>query len=146
SKTKFRMKRPKMAGQKSVIVVGAGVAGLAAAIRLAEAGVSVSIVEARERIGGRVYTVRARGSSVPIEYGAEFIHGKPRETWELLEQNRVKTSEVEGDAWCISPKGLAPCDFFSDADRILEKMDDSSVDESFQSFLKRCFPNPSKDP
>jgi monoamine oxidase len=140
------MKRPKMAGQKSVIVVGAGVAGLAAAIRLAEAGVSVSIVEARERIGGRVYTVRARGSSVPIEYGAEFIHGKPRETWELLEQNRVKTSEVEGDAWCISPKGLAPCDFFSDADRILEKMDDSSVDESFQSFLKRCFPNPSKDP
>lgn len=135
-----------MADQKSVIVVGAGVAGLAAAIRLAEAGFSVSIVEARERIGGRVYTGRARGLSAPIEYGAEFIHGKPPEIWGILEQNGVKTGEVEGDAWCVSTKGLAPCDFFSDADRILEKMDDSSADESFQSFLNRCFPNRSQDP
>lgn len=135
-----------MAEQKSVIVVGAGVAGLAAAIQLAEAGLSVSILEARDRIGGRVYTERARGLSAPVEYGAEFIHGKAREIWDPLEQSRVKVHEVDGDMWCITPEGLAPCDFFSDADRIVEAMDDSSEDESFFSFLERRFPNPSRDP
>jgi monoamine oxidase len=139
------MTLPKKEEQKSVIVVGAGVAGLAAAIQLAEAGLSVSILEARDRIGGRVYTGRAQGLSAPIEYGAEFIHGKAREIWNPLEQAGVRTSEVDGDMWCASPKGLAPCDFFSDADRILEAMDDSSEDESFQSFLEGRFPNPTQD-
>lgn len=129
-----------------MIVVGAGVAGLAAAIQLAEAGLSVSILEARDRIGGRVYTERARGLNAPIEYGAEFIHGKARAIWDALEQAGVRTSEVDGDMWCVSPNGLAPCDFFPDAGRILEAMDDSSDDESFLSFLERRFPNPSRDP
>jgi monoamine oxidase len=140
------MKQLKTAQPKSVIVVGAGVAGLAAAIRLADAGLSVVILEARDRTGGRVYTVRPPGLNAPIEYGAEFIHGKPREIWDPLEQGKVKISEVDGIPWCVSPKGLAPCDFFSEADRILESMDDSSPDESFLSFLERRFPNASKDP
>ena len=139
------MHRANISKQKSMIVVGAGVAGLAAAVRLAEAGISVSILEARERIGGRVYTERARGLTAPVEYGAEFIHGKPRQIWDLLTQNEVKVSEVEGDPWCVSPTRLAPCDFFSEADRILEAMEDSSPDESFLSFLERRFPTPSQD-
>jgi monoamine oxidase len=139
------MHRANISKQKSMIVVGAGVAGLAASVRLAEAGISVSILEARERIGGRVYTERARGLTAPVEYGAEFIHGKPREIWDLLTQNEVKVSEVEGDPWYVSPTRLAPCDFFSEADRILEAMEDSSPDESFLSFLERRFPTPSQD-
>src|SRR5690349_3211607 len=92
-KARFGMTRAKTSQQKSVIVVGAGVAGLAAAIRLAEAGLSVLMLEARDRIGGRVYTGRARDLSAPIEYGAEFIHGKPREIWDPLTQEAVKISE-----------------------------------------------------
>src|SRR5436190_8569853 len=60
-----------------VLVIGAGVAGLAAARLLRDRGHEVAILEARDRIGGRIHTVRARGWPVPVEAGAEFVHGKP---------------------------------------------------------------------
>ncbi|MEP7243956.1 MAG: NAD(P)/FAD-dependent oxidoreductase [Gammaproteobacteria bacterium] len=58
-----------------VIVIGAGAAGLAAAARLGEAGRSVLVLEARDRIGGRMWTRHEPGVAAPIELGAEFIHG-----------------------------------------------------------------------
>src|SRR5438046_2981696 len=58
-----------------VVVIGAGMAGLAAAGRLSRAGLRVVVVEARERIGGRVHTLRESDWPVPVEAGAEFIHG-----------------------------------------------------------------------
>ena len=61
------------ARRTSVIVVGAGVAGLAAARKLAHAGHSVTVLEARNRIGGRVWTDINEG--VPMDIGAGWIHG-----------------------------------------------------------------------
>ena len=69
-----------------VLVVGAGAAGLAAAAELARAGRSVLIVEARDRIGGRCYTRRLPGVPAPVELGAEFIHGRPAATMDLLRE------------------------------------------------------------
>jgi phytoene dehydrogenase-like protein len=60
-----------------VIVVGAGVAGLEAARRLVRARLSVIVLEARPRIGGRVDTQRPAGWPAPVEAGAEFVHGRP---------------------------------------------------------------------
>ena len=57
-----------------VVVIGAGVAGLAAAAELAEHGLRVRVLEARDRVGGRILTVRPDGLSLPIELGAEFVH------------------------------------------------------------------------
>lgn len=68
-----------------VIVIGAGAAGLACARELIDHGRSVVVLEARDRIGGRVYTVREPGAEQPIELGAEFIHGVPREILRRLE-------------------------------------------------------------
>lgn len=59
------------------IVIGAGVAGLSAARALKLRGREVVVLEARARIGGRVHTVRERGWPIPVEAGAEFVHGKP---------------------------------------------------------------------
>jgi monoamine oxidase len=60
-----------------VVVVGAGVAGLEAARRLVKARLSVLVLEARPRIGGRVDTLRLPGWPAPVEAGAEFVHGRP---------------------------------------------------------------------
>src|SRR5690349_24125336 len=67
-----------------VIVVGAGAAGLAAASHLSRNGKSVCVLEARDRIGGRVLTVRPRGAAIPLELGAEFIHGESPAIFEQL--------------------------------------------------------------
>lgn len=132
-----------VAESNSVIVIGAGISGLAAACRLAGSGLSVTVLEARDRIGGRIFT--KRNSASAIELGAEFIHGMPAEIWHPLEQSASDITEVDGDNWCVAKGKLHTCDFFSRVDSILEKMDDSLPDESFLDFLQRCFPNPERD-
>ncbi len=57
-----------------VIVVGAGMAGLSAARALADRGLPVTVVEARDRIGGRVHT-STRWPDLPMDLGASWIHG-----------------------------------------------------------------------
>jgi len=65
------------------LVLGAGVAGLKAARDLHDAGMKVAVLEARERVGGRVWTDRAFADH-PIEFGAEFVHGDRADTWDLI--------------------------------------------------------------
>src|ERR1044072_9184591 len=63
-----------------VLVLGAGAAGLAAARDLSQAGLRGTVIEARPRFGGRVLTLHDPRSPVPIELGAEFVHGEAPET------------------------------------------------------------------
>ena len=74
-----------------VLVIGAGAAGLGAARALADAGRQVVILEARDRIGGRVWTDHAFGP-VPVERGAEFIHGERAGTWDWVRRAGLTTA------------------------------------------------------
>ena len=131
-----------MSPDPAVIIIGAGVAGLAAAGQLGRAGVAVRVLEARDRIGGRVLTLLDPAAHCPIELGAEFIHGKPREIWDLLRKANAEITEVQGEAWCSQEGALSPCGFWGDVDEILEKMDDRKPDESFADFLEHCCRSP----
>ena len=82
-----------------VIVVGGGVAGLAAAGELGRRGFDVALVEARDRLGGRVWTVRPAGWESPVELGAEFIHSGNDPFWRLIRQHRIATAPVPPRHW-----------------------------------------------
>ena len=77
-----------------IAVIGAGVAGLTAARSLAEAGSRVLLLEARDRIGGRILTVR--DGNTAIELGAEFVHGRPPELLGLLAEAGLSLIERDG--------------------------------------------------
>ncbi len=93
--------------EKNVIVIGAGVAGLAAGRLLAEAGAKVTVLESRDRIGGRIYTLRSGDRK--FELGAEFVHGLPPELWQLLEEANLRTEELDGRQICYEQGELKNC-------------------------------------
>ena len=66
-----------------VIVIGAGVAGLSCAYRLALGGATVVVFEARNRIGGRIWTLRMP-ELAPVELGAQVVHGNHSATWDVI--------------------------------------------------------------
>jgi monoamine oxidase len=84
-----------MAGSPGdVVVVGGGVAGLAAATRLAGAGRAVTLLEARSRLGGRVYTHTPPGTGDPIELGAELIQGESADFLDLVRRGNLTLQEL----------------------------------------------------
>jgi monoamine oxidase len=126
------------AEQADVAVVGAGVAGLAAARGLREAGLRVLVLEARGRIGGRVLTHRDARVPLPIELGAEFIHGAAPETAEIVREAGLRAVEITGEQWRAARGRLAPAgQYWERMGRVLEKLDAGrEPDRSFLDFIR----------
>jgi len=81
-------------GRLDALVLGAGAAGLACARRLIEAGLSVRVLEARQRAGGRIQTDKSL-TGYPLELGAEFIHGERAVTHGLVQQAGLSVIPVD---------------------------------------------------
>ena len=112
-----------------VIVVGAGMAGLSAAVTLVGAGAEVIVLEARDRIGGRIFTDRSLG--VPVEHGANFIHGfNGNPAAGLAAKAGATPFFIDQERWQLfQPGGVEPEDFeiddvFDDLEQIAEKAAD----------------------
>jgi len=90
-----------------VVIIGAGVSGLAAASALRKSGLSVLILEARDHVGGRAWTRHEPDLSAPIELGAEFIHGRVPETFELLREVGKAALDTSGAHWTLREGKLA---------------------------------------
>jgi monoamine oxidase len=123
---------------KTVLIIGAGAAGLAAAAKLAEAGWSVTVLEARGRIGGRIYTIHDPKAIAPIELGAEFVHGKPREIVDIAAAAHLTLSEVEERHWYVRNGIIHDTkELFSKLNQIRDAMKQvGKRDQSFQEFIE----------
>ena len=100
------------ASRPRVLVIGAGVSGLVAARALQSAGCAVTVLEAAPRIGGRVHTDRSLFGGLPIELGAQFIHGKRNSAgrqnpvWSLAKNQGWRTTPFSSETGALLRSGL----------------------------------------
>jgi len=122
------------------LVVGAGAAGLMTARELARAGKSVTIVEARDRCGGRIYPLPAQEFGYKAEGGAEFVHGAAPVTRGLMREARLSLSPRGGTRWNARTGALLPDESsLPHADRFYQVLREVKADLSIAEFLERHF-------
>jgi monoamine oxidase len=118
-----------------VVVIGAGAAGLAALAELEGTGMRALCFEARDRIGGRVFTMRDPLCPIPIELGAEFVHGRPPEIWDIIKSGRLTAYDcVEQAVHLKDGKPKSDRDAWESVDRVMTDMQRSASEHEDQTF------------
>lgn len=125
------------AASVDAVVVGAGAAGLMAARELKRAGKRVLVLEASNRVGGRVITLYDTNAGVPVELGAEFVHGDALETTRLCDEAHLVMVPVLGEQYRSDRGQLSPLvPAWQRMNRVFEYMNPKRKnDRSFQEFL-----------
>ncbi len=136
---------PRAPRDLDVVIVGAGAAGLAAAVALAEAGLRVHVLEARDRVGGRILSCADPALAWPIELGPEFIHGRAPATMALLERSGGVAIDTAGSRWTLRNGRPTPRhDVFEDMRRLMRRVEGlQEPDLSVEEFLARAAQDPS---
>ena len=99
---------------KDVVVIGAGMAGVTAARDCARAGLDVVVVEAQDRIGGRMFTARDF-CDYPVEQGAEFVHTAEADTWPEIHDAGFETLRCDpASGFVLSVGGVQSPELFKD--------------------------------
>src|SRR6476646_5776313 len=120
----------------TVLIIGGGAAGRAAADALSSDGIPVTIIEARGRLGGRINTIQSANGSAPVELGAEFLHGARNETWKMVRPAGLKTDELPDAHW-ESMNGVLVKNpkFWDELAAAMENINCAAPDQDFASYL-----------
>src|SRR3984893_13493489 len=129
-----------------IVVIGAGAAGLMAARELGRAGKRVTILEARDRCGGRIHPLPSADFGYPAEGGAEFVHGQAPVTYGLLRDAGLSLLPIQGTQWTVEDGKFSreESQYPHEAElhkALKELKDDLTVAE----FLRRYFAGPKYD-
>ena len=126
-----------------IVVVGAGAAGLMAARELARAGRQVTILEARDRLGGRIYPLPEAEFGYRAEGGAEFVHGAAPVTRALMREAGLSLAPRHGTRWSARSGALQPAEpSMPHADRFYRALLDIEADLPVAEFLQAHFAQP----
>ena len=118
-------KKSSVANQNKVLVIGAGISGLAAARELKAKGIGVTILEGRSRLGGRVYTNNTL-NNLPLDMGASWIHGiNGNPIYKLAQSGNIQTLETDYDALELYSNG-----------KFLEDKEQKIIDQRLASILE----------
>jgi monoamine oxidase len=128
---------------KHILIVGAGAAGLMAARELSQHGARVTVLEARERIGGRIHTIYDSISGQPLEFGAEFIHGDSPHTMKVVKQAGLKYHKAGGDMWEVKGDHMERNnDIIEHWDEFYKQLKQLKTDKTINEFLEEHFSGP----
>jgi monoamine oxidase len=126
---------------ETIIIVGAGVAGLIAARELGRTGKRVTILEARDRCGGRIDPLPSAAFGHPAEGGAEFVHGEAPITRRLLREAGLATLPLAGAAWHVENGVFSQGDPSGPHDDELhQRLMELQADMPVAQFLQQYFP------
>jgi len=118
---------------RSVLVIGGGIAGLAAARELARNNVFTTVIEAKNRFGGRIYSLPE--GAVPIEFGAEFVHGQSKSLIEAIRRARLKTIAVPDRHRLFENDHFTQIKMWDIVGDVLNRVDTHKPDCSIEEFL-----------
>jgi monoamine oxidase len=125
-----------------VLIVGAGAAGLMTARELARAGKKVTILDARDRCGGRIDPLSAETFGYPAEGGAEFVHGAAPVTRALMREARLSLAPIEGRRWNARNGVFSPSESPPYEARLHGALMELKTDLPVAEFLERHFADP----
>jgi monoamine oxidase len=125
-----------------VIIIGAGAAGLMAGRLLAKAGKKVTVLEARDRIGGRIHTIEDASFFKGAELGAEFVHGDLPVTLSLLNEAEIGYSHAGAEMWHYNNGKLSANDEEVEGwGDLMANLIKLRHDTSISNFLNQYFPD-----
>ncbi len=125
-----------------ILIIGAGAAGLMAARELSRAGKKVTIIEARDRIGGRIYSLDEKVFGYPAQGGAEWIHGTAPISKAIAHEAGLTLIPEDGEIWSIRDGAfLLHKSFIQDNPTLKSRLENLTEDISVYDFLEQNFEN-----
>ena len=132
---------------ESILIIGGGAAGLLAARKLSQAGYTITVLEANNRLGGRMHTIQPPGFLRPVEEGAEFIHGKLPVTLGLMKEAGLAWQPVAGKMVRVKNGEWSTQEEFTIGwDELIARMQELTQDMTLADFLKKYFGDDKYEP